>query len=142
MRLFLSENGGESDLIRFVFDKKGFDASTPEFSKNNKMYDVVKTKISGDSIIVFCFSDEEETRLSADFNILFFQNTNAKGDFEKETATFFKQLDIKYLFEKSFHLKNSTPSVFEAKKSVLTYKTPVFSTTHLDILTPPPQLIG
>ena len=142
MRVFLSQNIQENDLVQFSFNKTEFDISTDEFSKEGKKYDVVKTKLSGDNIIVYCFKDDKETELTAQFNDLFFQNTTSKGDFQKKMSHIFKHLLIEYVFEHSFCLQQCPPSVSRGRKSVLNYQNPYFLNPNFDILTPPPQHVG
>lgn len=141
MRLFLSQNIPESDLVQFKFKKTAFDISTDEFSKDGKRYDVLKTKLSGDDIIVYCFQDDTETALMAQFNDFLFQNSTSKGDFQRKMSSIFKHLRMEYVFESPFSIQ-WPPSVFLHKKSVLSYQNRFFATSDFDILTPPPQYLG
>ena len=142
MRMLLSEKTNDTDLTTFTFKKTDFDASTLEFSRNNKQYDVVKTKISGDSLIVYCFQDDKETALSADFNNLLFQNSTSNTDLQKKLSGIFKHLLSEYLFENVVTLTPKDPSVSRDKKGILTYTQSFFSILSHAILTPPPQPVG
>ena len=142
MRVFLKEKPNENDLTRFVFKQTDFEASTDEFSKDHKFYDVVKTEILGDSIVVYCFDDEKETQLAAQFNDTLFQNTTSKGDFQRKIKTIFKHLINEYIGGNRFCLQLCPPSVLSGRKSILGYQTPYFLDSDLDIITPPPQFIG
>ena len=142
MRVLLSEKTGEDHLTTFTFKKTDFDASTHEFLRNNKQYDVVKTKISGDSLIVYCFQDDKETALSEDFNHLLFQNTASNTDLQKKLSGIFKHLLSEYVFENVGTLTPKDPSVSRDKKGILTYTKSFFPTLSHAILTPPPQSVG
>lgn len=142
MRLFLSQNIDENNLVQLTFKKTAFDISTHEFSKEGKRYDVVKTKILGDDIIVYCFQDDKETALIAQFNDLLFQNTTSKGDFQRKMSNIFKHLRMEYVSENPFCLQPCPPSVLSERKSVFCYETPYFPDFNFDIITPPPQFVG
>lgn len=142
MRLFLSQNIDENDLVQLTFKKTAFDISTHEFSKDNKRYDVVKTKISGDDIIVYCFQDDKEAAFIAQFNDFLFQNTSSKGDFQRKMSNIFKHLRMEYVSENPFCLQHCPPSVLSGRKSVFCYEKPYFPSSNFDILTPPPQFVG
>ena len=71
-------------LVHFSFDKNTFDVLTKEFSDNNKRYDVVKTETRDDKIIVYCFSDDEETRLTENFNAQLFSDITSENYFKKK----------------------------------------------------------
>ena len=142
MRVLLSEQVGEDHLTTFIVKKTDFDASTHEFSRNNKQYDVVKTKISGDSLIVYCFQDDKETALSEDFNNLLFQNTASNTDFQKKLSGVFKHLLSEYTPENVVMLTRKDPSVSRDKKGILTYFPSFFPLISSAILTPPPQYVG
>ena len=138
MHGLLPKNVVEEATVSFVFKKTDFDASTVEFSKDGKRYDVVKTVLSHDNIVVYCFKDEEESRITAEFDALLFQNTAANTDFQKKMTGVFKHLFSEYLFDTMFELK-TYPSVFDLEKSVFTNKNTCFLMSHLDIITPPPR---
>ena len=142
MRVLLSEKMGEDHLTTFTFKKADFDASTHEFSRNNKQYDVVKTKISGDSLIVYCFQDDKETALSEDFNNLLFQNSTSNTDLQKKLSGIFKHLLSEYVFENALTLTPKDPSVLRDKKGILTYANRFYPILSPAILTPPPQYGG
>lgn len=142
MRMLLSKKTGDSDLTTFIVKKIDFDASTHEFLRNNKRYDVVKTKISGDSLIVYCFQDDKETALSDDFNHLLFQNTTSNTDLQKKLSGIFKHLLSEYVFENVVTLTPKDPSVSGDKKGILTYFKSFFPLISHAILTPPPQPVG
>ena len=142
MRMLLNQKTDDADLTTFIFKKTDFDASTHEFSRNNKRYDVVKTKISGDSLIVYCFQDDKETALSADFNDLLFQNTASNTDLQKKLSGIFKHLLSEYMPENVVTLTLKDPSVSRDKKGILTYFQSFFPLISHAILTPPPQYVG
>ena len=142
MRILLSEKTGDADLTIFTYKKTDFDASTHEFSRNNKRYDVVKTKISGDSLIVYCFQDDKEMALSEEFNHLLFQNTASNTDLQKKLSGIFKHLLSEYLFENVVALTPKDPSVSRRQKGILTYTQSFFPILSHAILTPPPQPVG
>ena len=142
MRMLLSQNISNDNLTTFIFNKTDFDASTHEFSRNNKQYDVVKTKISGDSLIVYCFQDDKETALSEDFNDLLFQNSTSNTDFQKKLSGIFKHLLSEYMPENVVTLTPKDPSVSRDKKGILTYFEAFFPLISSTILTPPPQYVG
>lgn len=66
------ENGIEDEeLISFRFDKNEMEKSVnyiewiedDEFRINGEMYDVVKKKVSGDTVYLYCLHDEKESVL-------------------------------------------------------------------------------
>lgn len=142
MRIFLSQNISDDNLTTFTFNKNDFDASTPEFSSNNKRYDVVKTKISGDSLIVYCFQDDKETALSTDFNNLLLQNSTSNTDLQKKLSGVFKHLLSEYMPQNVVALTPKDPSVSRNKKGILTYFPSFFPLISPAIVTPPPQYVG
>ena len=86
MKHFLSNKSTDTPLTRLVFGKNNFDTSSQEFSKDNFRYDVVKTELLGDSIVVYCFRDDKETRLTENFSEQLFENTSQKNFFENHPA--------------------------------------------------------
>ena len=84
MSRFLSTGVSEKKIIQFSFEKNTFDLSTKEFSNNNKRYDVVKTEMRGEKIIVYCFTDDEETRLMENFNEQLFSDAVFGFNFSKK----------------------------------------------------------
>ena len=142
MRTFLSEKIDKTDLIQFTFHKSDFQINTAEFTKEDKLFDVVKTIQKGDSILVYCYQDDFETQLTAEFNALLFQSTTTKGDFKKKMSRVLKQLADDYVPEKLSLCLKLPPSVFEVKNRIICPQTSYFSSAFRDILTPPPQPIG
>ena len=139
MKTFLSQNIEDDALTQLTFHKSDFKEGTHEFSRNKERFDVVKTIEKGDSILVYCYKDHVETELAAEFNALLLQNTTTNGDLEKKMARVFKQIFNDYVFDNTFLVIKSPPSVFYPKKTVLSKQTPFLSSAFRDILTPPPQ---
>ncbi|MFA6570143.1 MAG: hypothetical protein WCT77_02795 [Bacteroidota bacterium] len=63
-----SEKSKQKNIIWYEDEK--------EFQLNNKMYDVVKKEIRGDSLYLHCFNDEKEENLLASFK------SNIENDFD------------------------------------------------------------
>ncbi len=139
MKVFLSQNIDDNDFTQLTFHKSDFKSGTHEFTRNKERFDVVKTIEKGDSILVYCYKDHVETELAAEFNALLLQNTTTNGDLKKKIARVFKQIQNSYVFENTFILIKSPPSVFHPKKTVLSQQTHFLSSAFRDILTPPPQ---
>lgn len=142
MAAFLKQNIDEKDLIHFTFEKAEFNISTHEFSINNVFYDVVRTTVVDDKIIVYCFQDDKESQLKTQFTSIFFQNTTTEGDVHKKILRIFEHIQMEYVFENPFRLQQCPPSVLRGRKSVLSYRNPYFLDFIFDILTPPPQRVG
>ncbi len=136
----LSHLASSEKIVSLKFSKNSFDISEKEFIHNGHYYDVVKHEIEGDSINVYCFDDETETQLVAEYHDLLFENTAQKSDFQGKANGFFQLLIKEYLFETPFSLPYP-PSVCEAISAVFYYKNTFFISPFLDFDSPPPQEI-
>lgn len=142
MSHFLSTGVSEKKIIQFSFEKNSFDLSTKEFSDNNKRYDVVKTEMRGEKIIVYCFSDDEETRLMENFNEQLFSDALVGFNFSKKINTNEKNKNNNFLkefiFEKNFSIQNYFLTA-TAKRNIFNYTSFFFSDIFPDVIAAPPE---
>ncbi len=108
-----------------------------EFEQNGVMYDVVKTVITKDKKVLYCFLDGNETSLNSDFENSFsinFDNNPIKKDIVSKIMYFFKLVIICQDFSKIDILFS-----IETKKliPILVCKLP---SLFLSKTTPPPNL--
>ncbi len=110
----------DSYLTILKFEKNNFKKDSDnlqwteddEFRYENLMYDLVKTKVVGDSVYLYCIMDEDETKLYAYFE-KYLQHSTKKGlDQLKDISSaniFLSQLYSNSLnadFENHLHLTN------------------------------------
>lgn len=136
MKHFLSNKSADTPLTRLVFDKNNFDTSAQEFSKDNFRYDVVKTEIYGDSIVVYCFRDDKETRLAENFSEQLFENTSDKYFFSKK---FQKNFLKEFFFEKIFVGKKIIKLIPD-EKNIFCYAPLFLPEIFLDVMSAPPEV--
>ena len=138
VHLTLSHLVDKSHIVSFQFNKNEFDSTEKEFVKNGHYYDVVKYETVGDSVKIYCFDDETETRLVSEFHTVLFENIAPRTDFQGKTQLVFQLLIKEYLFEKDFSL-TYPPSVFQAFSAIFYHKKSLFLSPFLDCDSPPPQ---
>jgi len=127
-------------LVSFVFSKSDFQRNPrftfddeDEFEYNKQMYDVVKKKITNDSVYVTCISDTEEKNLRdfAMVQILTGQE-NAAG---KELPIFKFRLDH---YTNSFQTNFSYDVAKQNKKRFVNYNTEKSNSPYIHVSSPPP----
>ncbi len=124
----------KDELILLIFTKE--EAQTKlhwehsgEFEYNNQMYDVVETEISGDSILYWCWLDNEETKLNQQIKNLVEQilvNDQQNRENQKRLITFYKSLYHSRQFAWHTLIKETEQ------------KPDVYTTNWLSISFPPP----
>lgn len=142
MKRFLSKSTPEKNLVQFRFDKNTFDVSTKEFSDNNKRYDVVRTEMQGDKIIVYCFSDDVETRLTENFNEQLFSDATAGNNFTQKINLHQKNKNNNFLKEFIFEKLFSIEKIFlrsTVKKNCFCYTSFFFPDIFHKVLVTPPD---
>ena len=129
----------KENLVRFVFAKNQIDTDEKEFQYKGRFYDIVKTKIVGDSLEIYCFDDETETRLTNVFHQLIFDKKTQNTDYQHKTQLCFQSLikDFYFPLEKT---KNQTPSVSTHFRSVFYFKNRFFPPNFMPTDTPPPDV--
>jgi hypothetical protein len=129
----------DKDLTVFYFSNQDSRVEEDEFAINGSFYDVVKREIKGDSVLMYCFSDEKETQLTASF----FQNiqdlSSENNDFQGKTKRIFNFL-LKDLFFSNNTFALTTPSVFVVQNRISTDVCPLYTSPILNFLSPPPQV--
>ena len=128
----------KENIVIFVFSKTTFDVSQDEFVQNGRFYDVIKYEITDDKITVYCFDDNTETRIAAQFHDILNQNIHQKTDFGGKTRFIFSHLVKEYIFETPFSLE-SPPSVFEGQIGVFFFKNDCHLNPFHLIEAPPPK---
>lgn len=138
VRVELSEVAKEN-LVRFVFAKNELDTDEKEFEREGRFYDIVKTKIVGDSIEVYCFDDETETQLTNVFRQLIFNKKTQNDDYQHKTQLCFQSLikDFYFPLEK---IENQAPSVSNHFRGVFYFKNCFFPPNFILTDTPPPDV--
>jgi hypothetical protein len=84
----------DNQLVTF---QKDLDFDEDEFEFNDKMYDVVRSETRGNSQIVYCYLDSEETKLSIEIEDKINENLD-KSPFKKDSKNQFLKL-LKSVFE-------------------------------------------
>jgi hypothetical protein len=125
-------------LISFKISKNGFDFKENEIVKDGHYYDIVKYETIGDSVKIYCFDDETETRLVSEFHTVLMGNLVQKTDFQSKTDIIFQLIIKEFLFEKDFALP-APPSLFEPFLTDFYYKSPLLFPPFLDFDSQPPQ---
>ena len=131
-------NVAKENLVRFVFAKNTFDLDEKEFEHEGRFYDVVKTKIIGDSLEIYCFDDATETHLTNVFHQLILKNKTQNNDYQHKTQLCFQSLikDFYFPLEK---IKNQPPSVSNRFRSVFHFKNRFYPPNFIPTDTPPPD---
>jgi hypothetical protein len=131
----------EENLVRFVFSKNDAAASKNEFKLNGKYYDVVRKEIKGDSVVIDCFDDATETRLTTKFSDLIIKNETQNPDYQHKTQLCF-QLLIKDFYFPSEKTHKEGPSVSSHFGSVFFFKNRFFPLNYTSTDTPPPNTVA
>ena len=138
VRAELSEVAKEN-LVRFVFAKNELDTDEKEFERDGRFYDIVKTNNVGDSVEVYCFDDEIETRLTNVFRQFILKNNPQSDDYQHKTQLCFQSL-IKDFYFPSEKTKNQTPSVSNRFRSIFYFKNRFWPPNFIPTDTPPPDV--
>lgn len=129
----------KENLVRFVFDKNELDLDDNEFERDGRFYDIVKTRIVGDSVEIYCFDDETETRLTNVFRHLILEKNPQNDDYQHKTQLCFQSL-IKDFYFPTEKTKNQTPSVSTRFRSVFYFKNRFIPPNFIPTDTPPPDV--
>ena len=129
----------KENLVRFVFAKNELRLGEKEFEHKGRFYDIVKTKIVGDSLEIYCFDDETETRLTNVFHQLILKNKTQNTDYQHKTQLCFQSL-IKDFYFPSEKTKNQTPSVSSRFRSLFYFKNRFCPPNFIPTDTPPPDV--
>ncbi len=107
-----------------------------EFEYNNQMYDIVESEINGDSILYWCWLDDEETKLNQQIKKLVSQilvNDQQNRENQKRLITFYKSLYHSEQFAWHALIKQDEPKsdVYAISWLTLSFPPPV----------PPPKMV-
>ncbi len=129
----------DKDLTVFYFSNQDINAEEDEFSVNGSFYDVVKREIHGDSVFVYCFSDEKETQLTASFSQNIQDLSAENNDFQGKSKRIFN-----FLFKDLYFFKNIfeivPPPLFFVQKRISTQLLFDYTSPNLGSVSPPPQI--
>ena len=135
----ITEHIDKTLLIRLSFNKDQITKlkweHSKEFKYNSNMYDIVHKEIKSDSIIYWCWLDNDEANLEKSLNILIAkaigedQNTNPNKD------------TFKQLIKKTFLNQAVLQNIFAFIEINNHYKTPIFNLSSIPrkISSPPPE---
>lgn len=136
----ITEQIDKTLLVRLSFNKSEITKldwkHTKEFEHNTEMYDVVFKEIKSDSIIYWCWLDNEETILEKSLNKLIAKSIG-KNEENNQTKDFIKQL-IKKVYIQEYISLITNSSFVENNYKIISES--AITSIPLDISLPPPRL--
>jgi hypothetical protein len=139
MHVLMHNSIDEKDLVVFTYKSSEYKTNSEELNFDGILYDVVKTKIEGENTIVYCLADEEETRLTNEYNELVIQNTDTKNTLNKRISGIFKRLLNEYIGFDNYELRITNCAFAPPRWSNLNYDVPFVANLFDDIPSPPPR---
>lgn len=135
----ITEQIDKSSLVRLAFYKNEITSlnwkHSKEFEHQSEMYDIVHKEIKSDSIIYWCWLDNEEAYLEKSLNILI-AKTIGKDDASNRTKDFVKQIIKKIYIQKETYF---TPNKSESANNYLCFDDDKLITIPQEITIPPPR---
>lgn len=140
VKKIITENIDRNLLVRLSFNKDEITKlrweHTKEFEYKSEMYDIVHKEIKSDSIIYWCWQDNDETNLEKSLNVLI---SKAIGDDHNSNPT---KETIKQLIKKTFINQSEllySNNIIEMN-NYFNISTSIFRSITLEISSPPPEL--
>lgn len=135
----ITEHIDKNLLVRLSFNKNEITKlkweHTKEFEHKSEMYDIVHKEIKSDSIIYWCWLDNEETQLEKSLNILI-AKTIGENENDIPTKDIIKQLIKKtYINQTVFVNPNSSQVVYDYNNVYVVNSNSI----TLEISSPPPE---
>ena len=139
-------NAGLKDeqLVRFAFNKSEISSKivwhkTHEFEYQNKMYDIVRKNETTDSIVYFCWQDNDESEIKKKLNTISVLewNKNKDKDQQKDRQNeYYKNLICSVKYE----LHPIISTLIASPREKITYKLNFKSVFPFHPLGPPPEI--
>lgn len=136
----ITEHIDKSLLVRLSFNKSEITKldwkHSKEFKHDSEMYDIVYKEIKSDSIIYWCWLDNDETVLEKSLNTLIAKSIG-KNENNNQTKDFIKQIIKKVYLQQdlTFNINSTIIKNYYYIKSDC-----YINSIPLDISLPPPQL--
>ncbi len=135
----IAEHIDRSMLVRLSFNKDEITKlqweHSKEFEYNSEMYDIVHKEIKSDSVVYWCWLDNEETNLERSLNNLIAKSIGENQN-DNPSKDIIKQLIKKTFISQSELLYSNTYTELNNNFIISTIS---FNTIILEISSPPPE---
>lgn len=137
----LMEKLNDSDLVLLKFKKEEINSKlewehSREFEFNQKMYDVIKTEYSADSVFYLCWLDKDETALNKRLFTLLINSLEKNNKTSKTFGQLISSFSNYYLIQQSFYLNINSKRIEKYLVSYINqYESLNFSPNY-----PPPKV--
>jgi len=135
----------KDELVLFAFHKNIFNeeirnfrwVKKNEFRYNNEMFDIISSKLNGDSVYFYCYRDMKESGLFARLDDYLNKYMHDNPEKDKELQTILNSLNTYYLTGEL----NFNHSSFPYENDYLSHQILLIPQEYSSINIPPPKLL-